>query len=92
MKIKNCIGNDSLVFEAALVKLCMKGNDGSAEALMARIAELEKKIAGGVVQITEKKAVQDVNEESVQDTPVPKKLEIPPSELVNKVKEKYYGF
>lgn len=39
--------NSSVVFETAVIKLCIKGNDGSYDALLARIGELERKLSQG---------------------------------------------
>ncbi len=39
----------SVIFEAAVIKLCLGGSDGSYDALLARVGELERKIACGEV-------------------------------------------
>ena len=41
--------NPRVIFETALIKLCLKGGDGSVDSILARVAELEKKIEGGFV-------------------------------------------
>ena len=43
--------NPRVVFEAALIKLCTKNNDASYEALLSRIAELERKIESGNISV-----------------------------------------
>lgn len=78
-----------VVFEAALIKLCIKGNDGSYDALLARIAELERKIESGSIAVTQAAPVAKVipeekaEEESIPPAPVP---DLPPSEFLSKIK------
>ena len=77
------------VFESALIKLCTKNNDISVDALLSRIAELERKIESGAVAVApisaapKKKAEEKKKEEAPK--PLPKK-EIPPSEFLSKIK------
>ena len=80
--------NPRVVFEAALIKLCTKNNDGSVDALLSRIAELEKKIEGGNIAVSPTKApARPKSPEKAQETPksVPKP-DLPPSEFLNKIK------
>ncbi|MBE7034128.1 MAG: DNA polymerase III subunit gamma/tau [Ruminococcaceae bacterium] len=79
--------NPRVVFEAALIKLCTKNNDGSYDALLSRIAELEKKIESGNITVSQpvSKAVP-VKKEQEEPKPVPKKPDLPPSEFLNKIK------
>ena len=77
------------VFESALIKLCTRNNDISVDALLSRIAELERKIESGAVAVApasaapKKKTEEKKKEEAVK--PLPKK-EIPPSEFLSKIK------
>jgi len=81
--------NPRVVFEAALIKLCTKNNDGSYDALLARIAELEKKIESGSFTVSQKTqapikaASAEKAPEEVKSAP---KQDIPPSEFLNKIK------
>lgn len=84
--------NPRVVFEAALIKLCTKNNDGSYDALLSRIAELEKKIESGNITVS-KKAVQASSEkktaekkEETEEKVAPKKPDLPPSEFLSKIK------
>lgn len=80
--------NPRVVFEAALIKLCTKNNDGSVDALLSRIAELEKKIESGSIAVTSTKAPAKLKvPEKAQEAPrsVPKP-NLPPSEFLSKIK------
>ncbi len=80
--------NPRVVYEAALIKLCIKNNDGSTESLMARIAELERKIESGAVAV--KAPVQKTQtEEKPKEEPKAEKTnlnDIPASEFLAKIK------
>lgn len=41
-----------VIFEAAVIKLCIGGNDGSYDALLARIGEMERKISSGKITVS----------------------------------------
>jgi len=81
--------NPRVVFEAALIKLCTKSNDGSYDALLSRIAELEKKIESGNISVSpakarpvrEDKSVPEVKETAPEPLP-----DLPPSEFLSKIK------
>ncbi len=76
-----------VVFEAALVKLCVKGSDGSVESLLQRIGELERKLEGGVqFNATVKPETQKREEASPVLKEEKKKAVIFHSELVDKIK------
>ncbi len=81
--------NPRVIYEAALVKLCMKNVDGSIDSLLARIGELERKLESGTVTV---KAVSSPAETPVQEAPTeeaPKKVnlnDIPPTEFLAKIK------
>lgn len=84
--------NPRVIYEAALIKLCIKTNDGSYDSLMSRIAELERKIEAGavIVKSTEINVPEGkkVTEEKVED--VPEKInfnDIPASEFLEKIKQ-----
>ncbi len=79
--------NPRVVYEAALIKLCIKSNDGSLESLMARIAELERKLESGaagvitpIVKQTEKKAEKEKKPEKINLN------DIPASEFLSRIK------
>ncbi|MBR6729160.1 MAG: DNA polymerase III subunit gamma/tau, partial [Clostridia bacterium] len=70
-------GYGRTVYELALVKLCEPSYDASYEALLARVAELEKKLQNGVVQLAETSAAPvDIPpwDEPENLPPAPKKL------------------
>ena len=80
--------NPRVVFEAAIIKLCSKTSDGSYDALLQRIAELEKKIESGNITVSSAAPIQKSAEkptEKPQPKPAPK-IEIPPSEFLSKIK------
>ena len=78
--------NPRVVFEAALIKLCGKTGDGSYDALLSRIAELERKIESG--NITVSKAIpvtrKEEEKEPVKEEKEPK-IVLPPSEFLSKI-------
>ncbi len=77
------------VFESALIKLCSKNNDMSIDALLSRIAELERKIESGAVNVTvsANTAPKKAPEKKKEDAPKPAlKKDIPPSEFLSKIK------
>lgn len=81
--------NPRVVFESALIKLCTKNNDGSYDALLSRIAELEKRIESGSISVTPAKTKPAREEKSVPKTekPAPKSIpDLPPSEFLSKIK------
>ncbi len=80
--------NPRVVFEAALIKLCTKSNDGSYDALLSRIAELEKKIENGSIAASPAKApAKPKAADKVQEAPKPvPKPDLPPSEFLSKIK------
>lgn len=80
--------NPRVCYEAALIKLCIKGHDGSTDALMSRIAELERKLESGNITVKkadtkEKKA--SPHEEKKEEKKIERK-DIPPSEFLEKIK------
>jgi len=82
--------NPRVVFESALIKLCTKTSDGSYEALLSRIAELERKIESGNITVsqTSAKPVEKTSPaEKEQAVPVKAPVpDIPPSEFLSKIK------
>ena len=83
--------NPRVVYEAALIKLCIKGNDGSVDALLARIGELERKLEGGnftppaAKEEVKKTSSYEKSEESEEASPSPPVFK-PQSEFVEKIK------
>lgn len=81
-----------IVFETALIKLCIKGNDGSYDALLARVGELELKIAeGSFTAIKPKKAAA---QKPAPEREEPSKEEVadifsPQPEFVENIKAKW---
>lgn len=80
--------NPRVVFEAALIKLCTKNNDPSYEALLSRIAELERKIESGNISVA--KASPKIKEEAKEPKEKPKEekppeVKLPPSEFLSKI-------
>lgn len=86
-----------VVFEAAVVKLCIGGNDGSYDALLARVGELERKLAGGEIAVNAIVAPPDNTQtpepehESEAELPLEPAKEIytPQPEFVEAVKAKW---
>lgn len=82
--------NPRVVFEAALIKLCTKNNDGSYDALLSRIAELEKKLESGSITLTltEKRTAEapKAEEKAPEKVAAAPKVELPPSEFLSKIK------
>lgn len=82
--------NPRVVFEAALIKLCSKTSDGSIEALMARIGELERKIESGAVTVSSApKSMENIPAPKKEEKPVSKKPDLPPSEFLSKIKSSW---
>ena len=82
--------NPRVVFEAALIKLCIKGNDGSFDALLARISELERKIDSGEISVktTTSKAPQSIVKEKAEEkTKAQPQKSVVQSDFLLKVKE-----
>ena len=79
-----------VVFESALIKLCSKNNDMSIDALLSRIAELERKIESGVVAaapVVSTAPAKKAEAPKKEATPKPQpKKDIPPSEFLSKIK------
>ena len=83
--------NPRVVYEAALIKLCIKGNDGSFDALMSRIAELERRLESGSITIKEvvpKKAPAPQKEKAPEKEALKEEVrpDIPDSEFLDKIK------
>lgn len=83
--------NPRVVYESALIKLCTKTNDGSYDALLSRIAELERKIESGNIAVNAMPSSVVSSQKSSPDktqAPLPTvpKKEVPPSEFLNKIK------
>ena len=84
--------NPRVVYEAALLKLCTKTSDGSYEALLSRIAELERKLESGSIAVkatpspTFTKEEKVVSEKKETSAPPVVKKDIPPSEFLSKIK------
>ena len=82
--------NPRVIYEAALIKLCMKNVDGSVDSLLARIAELEKKLETGGVKVinTPQPDAEKPAPQSVEEEPAPKVnlADIPPSEFLARIK------
>ena len=83
--------NPRVVYEAAVIKLCIKGNDGSYDALLARIGELERKLESGAYEL--KTSSPSPERKTEGSAPEEKKLllkkkraPLPDGELVKKVK------
>ncbi len=82
--------NPRVIYEAALIKLCIKNSDGSYESLMARIGELERRIESGLVTVKQSETKPALTEEkSVSTEEIPEKInlnDIPASEFLEKIK------
>ena len=82
--------NPRIIYETALIKLCIKGNDGSIDALLSRLGELERRIESGNITVNTKKIekIKD-KEETKKELIEKKKVEksIPQSDFLNKIKE-----
>ena len=82
--------NPRVIYEAALIKLCTKTNDGSYDSLMARISELERKIESGVTVVKQTAtAVSPAEEVTVTEEEVPEKFnfnDVPASEFLDRIK------
>ena len=84
--------NPRVIYEAALIKLCIKNNDGSVDALLARVGELEKKLESGsftvkAAEITTPKQNASEKEAETSDEPEKTNLnDIPPSEFLSRIK------
>lgn len=85
----------SVIFEAAVIKLCVGGNDGSYDALLARVGELERKIADGsfipaaAKTAPEPKKAAPEPEESDLPLEPEKEIYAPQPEIVERVKAKW---
>ncbi len=84
----------AVVFQSAAIKLCIAHNDGGYDALLARVGELERKIADGAFAAAPAKpaAVQPPPpEEPPEELPLEPEKEIyaPQSEFVEKIKDKW---
>lgn len=85
--------NPRVIYEAALIKLCIKTNDGSYDSLMARIAELERKIESGVTVVKQTSTTpspEKVGEDSAEE--IPEKInfnDIPASEFLERIKSSW---
>ena len=77
--------NPRVVFESALIKLCIKSNDGSVDALLARIGELERKLESGGVVVVQKND-EAPKEQEEKEAPATKIVYEPQSEFLEKVK------
>lgn len=80
--------NPRVVYESALIKLCIKNNDASFDALLSRIAELERKIESGAVikkDSPEKKETQKRTPEK-KETPPRERTKAPDGEFLTKIK------
>ncbi|MGN1098271.1 MAG: DNA polymerase III subunit gamma/tau [Clostridia bacterium] len=82
----------SVVFQSAVIKLCIGGNDGSYDALLARVGELERKISEGISLAPPKKTAEKAPDPEPEDElPLEPEKEIytPQSEFVEKIKDKW---
>ncbi|MCH5188516.1 MAG: DNA polymerase III subunit gamma/tau [Oscillospiraceae bacterium] len=86
----------AVIFEAAVIKLCIGGNDGSYDALLARVGELERKIASGEIAVAaapaaKKAAAVEPPEPEEDEEPLEPDREIyaPQPEFVDKIKAKW---
>lgn len=82
----------AVIFQSALIKLCIGGNDGSIDALLARVGELERKISEGIVPAPKPKDRQTAEEVTPEEElPLQPEKEIysPQSETVEKIKDKW---
>ncbi len=82
--------NPRVIYEAALVKLCMKNVDGSIDSLLARIGELEKKLESGSFTVNAvQTSVKETFPEAEKEDTMPEKVnlnDIPPTEFLSKIK------
>ena len=83
-----------VVFQSAVIKLCISHNDGSYDALLARVGELERKIAEGIIPagiVSAPKKVETQPEEPEEELPLEPEKEIyaPQSEFIEKIRDKW---
>ena len=81
----------SVIFQSAAVKLCIGGNDGSYDALLARVGELERKLTEGVIALPPKAESTPKKEEPEEELPLEPEKEIyaPQSEFIEKIRDKW---
>ncbi len=83
----------AVVFQSAVIKLCIEHNDGSYDALLARVGELERRLAEGTVAIPAAKPApaEQKKEEPPEEQPLEPEKEIyaPQSDFVEKIKDKW---
>lgn len=83
--------NSSVVFETAVIKLCIKGNDGSYDALLARVGELERKLSQGDFAVAakpmEKKSAPKKEKETAPEPE--KEIFTPQPEFIENIKAKW---
>ncbi len=80
-----------VIFEAAAIRLCIPACDGSYDALLARVGELERKLASGVVTLSAPKAPEAEPEEKAEELPLEPEKEIyePQPEFVEAIKAQW---
>ncbi len=86
----------SVIFETSVIKLCIKGNDGTYDSLLARVGELERRLEGGefVSAGTGKSAfsASPLKKPTREEEPLPepeKEIFTPQPEFVEKIKAKW---
>lgn len=79
----------AVVFQSAAIKLCIGGNDGSYDSLLARVGELERKLSEGVVPAPKKAEARPKEEEPEEELPLEPEKEIyaPQSEFIEKIRD-----
>ena len=82
--------NPRVIYEAALIKLCIRNNDGSVDSLLARIAELERKIESGAIAVKKPEvASKNAEAETPTEEKAPEKInlnDLPASEFLSRIK------
>lgn len=84
----------AVIFQSTAIKLCIPHNDGSYDALLARVGELERKLAEGTVTAASAKAAPvpaQPPEEPAEELPLEPEKEIyaPQSEFIEKIRDKW---
>lgn len=81
--------NPRIIYETALIKLCIKNNDGTIDSLLLRIGELEAKLESGNFAPTKKeikKEPEKAEEKAPKKTEGVKKENVVQSEFLEKIK------
>ncbi len=81
----------AVVFQSAAIKLCMGHNDGSYDALLARVGELERRLAQGAVPQAPPAPQTPPAPQAQEEQPLEpeKEIYVPQSEFIEKIRDKW---